>query len=1267
MKESEHNLLFDSTSIASHFMNSFLRIAAAVILATLAMVRGVAADDREEFFESRIRPVLVGTCFRCHGDARTGGGLRVDGRESLIKGGESGPAIVPGMPDESLLLQAIRRQADVVAMPPEKDKALRADQIADFVTWIKAGAVWPVRSPKFEATRHWAFEPIRDPMPPAVHDEAWCRSSVDRFIRAKQVAAAVHPAAPADKRTLIRRATYDLTGLPPTGAEVEAFQQDASPQAFQKVVDRLLQSAAYGERWGRHWLDVVRYADTAGETADYPVPQAWRYRNYVIDAFNVDKPYDEFLREQIAGDVIADPASPARYAEQVTATGFLAISRRFGFDSENYHHLTIQDTIDTLGQSVLGLSLGCARCHDHKFDPVSMQDYYGLYGIFDSSRYSFPGSEQKPKTRSLAPLVPFQESQPKWRVYENHVAGLVSSLTRQKQPVPAAILRSLSEMDGDFEMQAPAAGGSKGVLVPPWLFSGNIAVTTDAQSPFTNLHPLGRVGVSVSSASGPYRIAQAVHPTRTADTCPALYFNLDFRVGDLAIPGGHHISLGTKANPAVELRINHDFASIRMGDTWQHLAPITTKKWCNLQLDLDLKARRVSGRIGSPGNVTEFGHHPFLSEWNGVIDYVSLDTVHLVDQQLYDVKFDNLGIQDSPIAPVSTEPPMIAPAIDAVDLVALNERLRELTGIDGDLELQTADAAPVSPWNPGPNSVVKLTATSQSPFRNIFGAGELGLHLPNRGEYDGFGVTLVNLAPDKHQHKFVSFDFRCAGQEVGGNGSWRYYLGHGPGLSAAIELFFNGNEFFRRSADAKEAVSPLKIGEWYQVQLALDLSTKTYQGQLLSRGGKAEFTGQFASGWDGVLNYSFIDSYGHLGGVRPSLDADNFVIGDKPLPPLDAPEPAEGAGAREDRRAQVAQIRQQLAKVQGAAEQQKQELNALLTDGPFPMAYGMAEGTPHNVRIQMRGEPDQPGDEVPRGFIKVLGGGPLAEETMGSGRRELAEWLTRSDNPLVARVMVNRIWQYHFGRGLVKTPNDFGARGLPPTHPELLDHLATQFVRHGWSVKSLHRLIMTSATYQQQASDRADSMDLYTSFVRRRLSAEEIRDSVLMVTGELDSVPGREHPFPVPIGFGYSQHGPFNAIYDHNKRSVYLMTQRLKRHPFLALFDGADPNASTAERLGTTVPTQALYFLNDPFVHTKADKWAERLLSSETDVSKQIDRAWLSVSGRPPTDAEQAEAAEFLAAYRAEAASSKLDNVAFRALSAYLRALLGGNEFLHVD
>ena len=989
-----------------------------------------ADESGERLFENSIRPVLIETCFRCHGDLKVSGGLRVDSREALLKGGESGASIVLGKPQESLLVKAIRRHVDVSAMPPDKEKALRPDQIAAFEVWIQTEAPWPAFSTKFEGVKHWAFQPVRDIEPPTVRDTTSANNAIDAFIRSKQQAAGTTLTRTADKRTLIRRATFDLTGLPPTPTEVTAFLNDPSPVAYEQVIDRLLKSSQYGERWGRHWLDVVRYADTAGETADYPVPLAWRYRNYVIDAFNADKPYDQFLREQIAGDVLANQGSLEHYAEQVIATGYLAISRRFGFDSENYHHLTIQDTIDTLGQSVLGLSLGCARCHDHKFDAISMTDYYGLYAIFDSSRYAFPGSEQKQRFRSMVPLLPPQEAIPKWRAFDHRVASMTSQLEKAKLPVPSAILRSLNDMDGDFEMQAPAAGGSNGVLVPPWLYQGKIAVTNAAQSPYKNLFARGKVGASIAADASTYRIAQSLYPRRTISNCRTLQVNLDFRVEapNDKVTGMHRFWIGAMpASLAVVVTVSSNSVSLQVGQKLERIADIQPNEWQNLQMKINLEDGTVSGTVGTQKSVSTFSDRPLMAGWSGVVDLVVLETSESEQAVAPAIEFDNLAIQEELI------PSAFAPTIEV-----------SFTSDDSD-------------------------------------------------------------------------------------------------------------------ADAQRAL---------------------------------------------------------------------------------------------------------------------REFNDLLTDGPCQMAYGMAEGTPHGVPMHLRGEPSHPGELVSRGLIEVLGGESLAKDVTGSGRLELAQWLTRPDNPLTARVMVNRIWQYHFGRGLVKTPNDFGVRGILPTHPDLLDYLATQFIATGWSVKAMHRLMMLSATYQQSslAGDSqpvfkigSDNNDLYTHFHRRRLSAEEIRDSILVVSGELNREPAKEHPFPSPLAWGFTQHAPFSAVYEHNQRSVYLMTQRLKRHPYLALFDGPDPNATTADRLDTTVPTQALFFLNDKFVHSKAEAWATRLQASGTAEDGRIEQAYQNAFSRSATIAEQSDATEFLAAYRTELTTLGKDNIEFLALSALLRTLFGSNEFLHVD
>ena len=1134
-----------------------------------------------------------------------------------------------------------------------------------------------------ETAAPWAAHPLKETPPPAVRHEEWPKVGLDRFILARLEQQGFAPAPAADPLTLLRRATFDLTGLPPTPEEIDAFLADHTTNAFARVVDRLLGSRAYGEHWGRHWLDVVRYADTAGDTADYPVGLAWRYRNYVIDSFQSDKPYDEFLREQIAGDILADRGSPDKFAERVTATGFLAISRRFGFDSENYQHLTIQDTLDTLGQSVLGLSLGCARCHDHKFDPISMKDYYALYGIFASTRYAFPGSEQKGKLRAMVPLVPRAQSQVLWHEFDLRLAELAQRITSQKKPAPAAWFRSLHDPDGDFEIQKDAAGGSYGVVVPPWLSEGKMSVSANAQSPFKNLYPAGRFGVNLPGGDQEYRLAQSLYPRRTPATGSRVYLNLDFRPAahEASATAKHRFWLGAQSgSPAIELLISSEALFQRNQDQIEKLADLGSNQWHNLQLVIDLSHRAFSGSLGQPHHLTTFSNRPFSPDWSGSMDMVTLDSQARAGGKLPALDLDNFGLEDFPIPPFTTIPLANDRRSSQPDPAALQQELQQLVGLDGDFEWQAAGAAPSEPWNAGPNSVVKTSPVAQSPFHNLFPPGNLGVEMPNRAEYDGLGLTLATpWSSSRTTMLNVSFDFRCGHQELGGDGTWRYYVGHGAGSSGAVEVEFNGSEFFARSGTSHASVARLQSGHWYQVQLQLDLKAKTYTGSLASRTGSTPFAGSFVTGWDGTIDYAFIDSYGHLPGVRPALQADNFAFQESALRPLDATELAESGLDRDHRQARISELRQQLNAQAAQVPAWTRELTDQLEHGACDMAYGVVEGTPHNERLQLRGDPEQPSEVIPRGFLRALGGQPLPPGTVGSGRLELAQWLTSAVSPLTARVMANRIWQYHFGRGLVTTPNDFGARGQRPSHPELLDYLASRFIQGGWSIKSLHRQIMLSATYQAAGpqtlrpaatSDQAGSPppgpDAFACFEPRRLSAEELRDTILAISGQLDATPGQAHPFPSPVNASYTQHGPFIGVYDHQKRSVYLMTQRIKRHPFLALFDGPDPNTTTAERRVTTVPTQALFFLNSPFIHEQSRIFAKRLQSDQPDDEHRVELAWRLTTGRTPTSTERTEAAGFLANYRAELLAAGEDD-ATAPLAAYVRTLFCSNEFLHLD
>ncbi|MBM3845531.1 MAG: DUF1549 domain-containing protein, partial [Verrucomicrobia bacterium] len=373
--------------------------------------------EHSEFFEKRIRPLLVNNCYECHkaGARKVGGALLLDSRAGLQKGGDNGPVLVPGDPDASLLIQAVKHVDAKLTMPPEGK--LSSEEIADLERWIRMGAPDPRTADTVAALRAresidwtkarewWSFRPLSSLPPPSVKDASWGRGDLGRFLLNRMESAGLKPAPPAEKRQLLRRASFDLIGLPPSAAELEAFLEDESPDAFARVIDRLLSSPGYGERWGRHWLDVVRYADTAGDNSDFPIPQMHKYRDWVIEAFNRGMPYDQFVREQLAGDLMPDPTTEVTHARLI-ATGYIANSRRFGSRVEDYpQHLTIEDTIDNVGRSFLGLTVSCARCHDHKFDPIAAADYYALYGIFGSTRYPWPGIELEQKQRDLIPLV----------------------------------------------------------------------------------------------------------------------------------------------------------------------------------------------------------------------------------------------------------------------------------------------------------------------------------------------------------------------------------------------------------------------------------------------------------------------------------------------------------------------------------------------------------------------------------------------------------------------------------------------------------------------------------------------------------------------------------------------------------------------------------------------------------------------------------------------------------------------------------------------
>lgn len=997
-----------------------------VLQSSLVMAESPRKEDLD-FFEKEIRPLLIKHCYECHSaQGKQEGELRLDGRGLLLHGGASGPSVVVGKPKESLLIEAIQYRS--LEMPP--NGKLPDQDIAKLVRWVEMGLPWPKEEEDsskqipmgrvFEITseqrEHWAFQPVRKPVIPDVENPDWNQTAIDRFVFFSRSAQGIQPNGLADRNTLLRRVTYDLTGLPPTPEELEAFLNDDSPEAWSRVIERLLASPHYGERWGRHWLDVVRYADTAGDASDYPVPDAYKYRDYVIRSFNNDKPYDQFIREQYAGDLLAQEAPPEQFSELTTATTLLAMSRRFGYNDTNFHyfHLTIADLLDTMGQSVLGLSIGCARCHDHKFEPISAKDYYALYGIFESTIFTFPGAEEVRHPKELIPLIPRSEAEKRDAERKGKLAEFDRLILEKSMPILS--------FEGAFEeMKA---------LPSPWKADTTVHLVPNHQSTFTNVFPIGNQVIQLPNAPNNYGFRRPTQPHHR-DTKETLYINLDF--------------------------------------------------------------------------------------------------------------------------------------------------------------------------------------------------------------------------------KNVSVD-------AGGDGYYRISLDNSSNYSPSVEIFINGTSLAVRDGAELRELAPVELGVWHNLQFVVNWQAKTFDGTLSN--GKQSWSFKdipFNPNWDGTANSFVIDAHGTDGSkVRPLRQIDNLAIQYSPFLPAN-----EGTKlTAETMKGEIKQVRDGLAEIHKQKE-------AFSKEATYPTVYAVREGKSANTKLQFRGEPERLGEEVPRRFLEILGGESLPADCNESGRRQLADWLTSPTNPLTARVMANRVWQYHFGRGIVPTANDFGVRGEAPTHPELLDYLATRFQENGWSVKALHREILQSRAYRlastmNEEAYRTDPGNQWLwRYSRRRLDAESIRDSLLFISDELDLTPGEAHPFPPIEDWRFSQHNPFDAVYASNKRSVYLMTQRIKRHPFLALFDGADPNATTAQRVATTTPLQALFLMNDAFTHDRTIAAAKRVLAERPTDIERVQFLYESAYSRSPTPEEIDELQAFLKSY-----SERLPNAPDREIqtwAACLRVILSSNEFLYVD
>jgi mono/diheme cytochrome c family protein len=893
-----------------------LAFVALIVLWRAAQYPTLAAEPTKsqlDFFENKVRPIFAGNCYQCHSPAKgkVKGELELDWKGGWERGGENGPVIVPGDPEKSRLIRAVGYTDPDLQMPPKGDKLTEA-QINDLVAWVKMGAPDPrtVRPAAAAAAGayardgkdHWAFKPVKKPALPAVQNESWIKNDVDRFILAKLEGNGMKPNEPADKRTLIRRVCFDLIGLPPTPEEVDDFLNDESPKAFEKLVDKLLASPRYGERWGRHWLDVARYSDSKGqfdrrrESSIYPY--AWTYRDYVIRAFNADKPYDRFILEQLA----ADRLNLGNNSSDLAALGFLTVGDHFNGNPND----VINDRIDVTSKAFLGVTVSCARCHDHKFDPIPQADYYSLHGIFASS---------------LEPAV------------KPAIAGVNADTNYQ------AYLLKRAEMDARIQ---------------------NVETQI------------------ITSAFGDSRRLAGVY------LCAS--------------------EMAAKDRDAYLTKFGAD--------------PDLLKNW----------QRLLKG--GGRQAASIFGPWNFLSR--------------------------------IPRARFAVQAPRFLAHLDD------NERARQLN----------------------PHVVQALK-------------------------------------------------------------------GARPQTMAEVAAIYG--TLFSKSEPA------------WQATLAGALS-------------------------DAALRFAPNRQRAQLFALREQSDMLEMVH--------------PGAPARA----------------------------MVLQDSP----------TPKDSPIFIRGEAENRGDSVPRRFLEVLSGPNSPAFKNGSGRLELAQAIANKNNPLTARVMVNRVWLHHFGEGIVTTPEDFGNQSAPPSHPELLDYLAARFTEEGWSLKKLHKLIVLSATYQQGSHNNPAYAEkdpfnrlLWRANVRR-LEFEPLRDSILYFGGKLDLSLGG-HPIDLSEGTHITQKR-FLAIMNRfgkydlptaPRRSVYGYIDRADLVEVLNTFDFASPDMPMGKRYETAVPQQALFLMNSPLVIEQVRNAVNRpeFRQQNTDEDR-IRYLYELFFQRLPLEQEIQDGKEFLAAYQ---------------------------------
>ena len=1078
-----------------------------------------------------VRPLLKERCFSCHAALKQEGNLRLDTGARIRQGGDSGAGAVPRKPAESHLLKRLTARDPAERMPPEGDP-LKPEEIERITRWIAEGAVTPAdEQEERDPRKHWAFQPVvRPPLPRSSGGVSADEHPIDAFITARLAARKLIRQPPASRRTLARRLFLDVTGLPPTPEVVEAFVADERPEAYAELVESVLASPHYGERAAQLWLDVVRYADTHGFEVNTQRDHAWPYRDWVIRSFNDDKPYDRFLSEQLAGDAVgADEATGFLVAAAVLLPG------QIGQDDAS-KRLARQDALDEMiggtSSAMLGITLACARCHDHKFDPLTQRDYYALQAFFAGVEYGdrpIQDADARTRAAAAAALAPrLEELERRLRAFE---PAAFTGKTLLVDEEDSRLVTALKPKNGPGNNPV---GTNRGYRDDPGA-ADRLGNLSGGHYTWWNNVPGEDVLTYTPGVAGRYRlwISWGAHGSGV-HTRDARYV-LD-RDGDLA----------TRDDQQEIARVDQYYpAGVTSGTTeqkplWSGLQTAGTWDWT------------PSSRLILRGGETGTG--------------ITADVILLQEERA--------GPDDGHSLP-RLRPP-VNPRMNVENFGATNARFvrfRVDETIDSNRHEPCLDELEIyGTKDPTKNLALASLGTRATSSGNFSGGGPHQLKHINDGAY-GNGRSWIS-------------------SELGGG--WVQLELPQP---AEVDRIVWGRDRNGKLAD--------RLPTRYHVEASLD-----------------------GTEWKEVA--------GHGDRLPRGTPHD-------PVNLLLATRPGGGEGDLPGLIAERARLQ---------AEKQRLETPRLVFAGTFR--------APDTTYLLRRGDPEQREDEVAPAVPELFQSGTAETATPATEqerRRQLARWVASRDNPLTARVMVNRIWQSHFGRGIVETANDFGLNGVAPSHPELLDWLASEFMASGWSMKHLHRIILNSATYQQgNAVDAAaEELDqdnrLLWRFPSRRIEAESIRDGMLAVSGELNlEMGGPGFDFFQQRG-GLSGFVPIENFKAAGlRRMIYAHKIRMESTPVFGPFDCPDAGQSTPRRDRSTTAIQALNLFNSPFVARRAELFAARVEREATsDAEARVERAFALALGRSPSAVER------------EASVKAVDAAG---LATLCRVLLNSNEFL---